>query len=335
MLSHRPPGLDAGSPLVVVLHGCGQSAAAYDSGAGWSTLSDRLGFALLAPEQPSGNNANGCFNWFNTEDTSRDRGEVASIRQMIDQMVADHGVDRSRVFVTGLSAGGAMASAMLATYPEVFAGGAIIAGLPYGAASGVQGALAAMRHAPVRTAKAWGERVRNASSYTGPWPKLSVWHGDADRVVNPDNADAIVDQWCDLNGLSRSPLLQDRVDGYPRRIWRDNAGRAVLESYTLTGLGHGTPIRAAEGDGACGLPGPFILEAGISSSYRIAQFWGLAAADDVSKTPAAGAPGRGDESASLSRPRDPLRPTVTAVLQTLAPQKVIAGALKAAGLLKD
>ena len=79
--------------MVVVLHGCGQTAAGYDLGAGWSTLAKRYGFALLMPEQQPSNNANGCFNWFNPEDTARDSGEACSIRQMIARMVGDHGID--------------------------------------------------------------------------------------------------------------------------------------------------------------------------------------------------------------------------------------------------
>jgi poly(hydroxyalkanoate) depolymerase family esterase len=97
-----------------------------------------FGFALLLPEQQRTNNPNGCFNWFQTGDIERGHGEALSIRQMVSKMVSDHGIDPARVFVTGLSAGGAMTSVMLATYPEVFAGGAIIAGLPYGAANNVQ-----------------------------------------------------------------------------------------------------------------------------------------------------------------------------------------------------
>ena len=103
---------------------------AYDFGTGWSTLAKRYGFALLMPEQQASNNANTCFNWFNPGDVARGRGEAASIRQMVARMVADHKIDPRRIYITGLSAGGAMTSVMLAIYPEVFAGGAIIAGLP-------------------------------------------------------------------------------------------------------------------------------------------------------------------------------------------------------------
>ncbi|MDP3254987.1 PHB depolymerase family esterase, partial [Bosea sp. (in: a-proteobacteria)] len=142
---YRPEGLEPGAPLVVVLHGCTQSAAAYDLGSGWSSLADRHGFALLFPEQQRANNANLCFNWFASGDIARGSGEALSIAQMIEGTITGYGLDRRRVFITGLSAGGAMAAAMLATYPELFAGGAIIAGLPYGSASGVPEALERMR----------------------------------------------------------------------------------------------------------------------------------------------------------------------------------------------
>src|SRR3954464_9257510 len=185
MFSFVPPNHEPAPALVVVLHGCGQTAAAYDFGAGWSTLAKHYGFALLMPEQQAANNANVCFNWFNPEDTTRDSGEACSIRQMIARMVDDVGVDPHRIFVTGLSAGGAMTSVMLATYPDVFAGGATIAGLPFGVATNMREALNGMFQTPPRPARELGDIVRNASHHRGPWPKLSVWHGSADRTVNP------------------------------------------------------------------------------------------------------------------------------------------------------
>src|SRR4051795_12642837 len=104
MWSYVPDKLPVGAGLVVVLHGCQQNAAGYDHGAGWSTLADRFGFAVLYPEQQSANNPNNCFNWFVPGDPGRGGGEALSIRQMTQAMVARHGIDRKRVFVTGLSA---------------------------------------------------------------------------------------------------------------------------------------------------------------------------------------------------------------------------------------
>jgi poly(hydroxyalkanoate) depolymerase family esterase len=275
MFTYVPQRLDS-SALVVVLHGCTQTAEGYDFGSGWSTLADRYGFALLFPEQQRSNNPNGCFNWFAPGDTRRGQGEALSIRQMVDRMVRDLAIASGRVYVTGLSAGGAMASVMLATYPDVFAGGAIIAGLPYGAAGNVQEAFESMFECPARAPRAWGDRVRAASPYRGPWPKISVWHGGADATVIPANAREIIKQWTDVHGLSQAPTYSETVDGYPRQAWRDAAGKDVIESYALPGMAHGTPLSVGEGDDQCGASGAFLLNVGISSSYHIAKFWGLA-----------------------------------------------------------
>ncbi len=262
-------------PLVVVLHGCTQTAAGYEIGAGWSTLAERYGFALLMPEQKPANNGNGCFNWFNPEDIARGSGEAASIRQMIARMARDHSIDTKRIFVTGLSAGGAMTAVMLATYPELFAGGAVIAGLPYGIAANVQQAIAGMHRSPPRPARELGDLVRNASNYRGPWPKLSVWHGSADKTVNPANADEIVKQWLDLHHLPPSPMAESTVDGYPRALWWNANGETLVESYTITDMAHGTPLGIGDNDERFGAQGAFMIEAGISSSYHIASFFGL------------------------------------------------------------
>jgi poly(3-hydroxybutyrate) depolymerase len=117
MFVHVPEHLPADAPLVVALHGCSQSAEQYDVGTGWSMLADKLGFAVVYPEQQPANNPQNCFSWFSPGDIARDQGEALSIRQMVAHAVASFGVDPRRVFVTGLSAGGAMASVMLATYP--------------------------------------------------------------------------------------------------------------------------------------------------------------------------------------------------------------------------
>ena len=120
-------------PLVVALHGCTQTAAGFARGSSWDRVALAHGAILLLPEQRPANNRKTCFSWFEPHDTRRGGGEVESIREMIANAVAAHGADPRRIYVTGLSAGGAMAGAMLATHPELFDGGAIVAGLPYGA----------------------------------------------------------------------------------------------------------------------------------------------------------------------------------------------------------
>jgi poly(hydroxyalkanoate) depolymerase family esterase len=170
----------------------------YDHGAGWSQLADELGFALLFPQQERANNPNLCFNWFSPVDARRGSGEALSIHQMIVAMRARHRIDTDRIFITGLSAGGAMASIMLATYPEVFAGGAIIAGLPFGAARSVTDAFARMRGDGYPSDAELAAAIRHASGHKGPATHLGVagWRGSdrgavecgTDRGVLADRA---------------------------------------------------------------------------------------------------------------------------------------------------
>jgi len=269
-----PEDLPLDAPLVVVLHGCTQAAAGYDRGSGWSRLADRYKVALLFPEQQRSNNANLCFNWFVPHDIRRDAGEALSIRQMIETLVLRHGIDRRRIFVTGLSAGGAMASAMLATYPDVFAGGAIIAGLPYGCASSIPEAFDRMRGHGFPKREKLQSLVRDASTYAGRWPTISIWQGTADHTVVPSNMTAINEQWRGVHQVEEVPTRSDVVDGFPHREWCDAEGRMLIEEYSITGMGHGTPI-ATSGPQAYGVPAPFMLDVGISSTFHIARSWGL------------------------------------------------------------
>ena len=327
MFVYVPQGLKAGAPLVVALHGCGQTAAGYGVEAGWCALAAELGFALLAPEQKAVNNPGTCFNWFNPEDIARGEGEAASVAAMIQTVVETYRLDARRVFISGLSAGGAMTAVMLATYPEVFAGGAIIAGLPYGAAANVREALEAMRSAPLRTPHEWGDAVRAASPIAGPWPKVSIWHGALDTTVNINNAQASVAQWADLLGVSLTDARQEMVEGAVRLSWDDR-----LELYTLPLLGHGTPIDSHD----VGTAAPFILQAGISSSRRIADFWGLMPAAAISaRAPAAPAPAR----PHIRLATETALPKIEATLKPGIPPadrrtNIILKALKAAGLIK-
>lgn len=330
---YLPRSLHASTALVVVLHGCTQDAAGYDHGSGWSRLADEQGFALLYPEQQRANNANLCFNWFNAADTQRDAGEALSIRQMVAAMVAEHGIDPARIFVTGLSAGGAMASVMLATYPDVFAGGAIIAGLPYGTAASIPEAFDRMRAHGGPPAEALGQLVTAASRHEGRWPTISVWHGDSDATVSHANSTLIVEQWRAIHGVAREPNAIEHLGRNLRRVWRDAHGRDLIEEYRIAGLGHGTPLSTSGAD-ACGAAGPYMLEAGISSTRRIAGFWGLATTQGQSRPEREdpklyGAPPR-RPAALPERLEAPPRPQRTSG----GVERVIEDALRAAGLMR-
>lgn len=335
---YLPENLPKQAPLVVVLHGCTQNAASYDHGSGWSELAAEQGFAVLFPEQQRANNANLCFNWFVPGDISRDSGEAASIRQMIEAAVVTHGLDRKRIFVTGLSAGGAMAAAMLAAYPEVFAGGAIVAGLAYGSASTIPEAFDRMRGHGGPSKTDLQRLLRAASSHKGPWPRISVWQGSADTTVVPANADAVLAQWQSVHGVGERPTRTEKVDGQTRKVWSDSNGRDVLETYTIAGMGHGTPLKTS-GDDGLGGAGPFMLDVGISSTRHIAHFWELTEPKLRRKANAETASGAALQPfAPKEKPRavrvDPTPEPANARGTAGGITKVIEDALRAAGLMR-
>jgi feruloyl esterase len=338
MFAHVPPGLDAKPALVVALHGCTQSARDYAVGTGWCDVADRHGFVVIYPEQQSSNNPKNCFSWFVPADTARGGGEALSIRQMIEKAVSEFGIDQRRIFITGLSAGGAMASVMLAAYPEVFAGGAIIGGLPYGSASNVQEAFDAMFNDRMPSARALGDRVRAASKHEGRWPRISVWHGTADAVVKPSNAEHILSQWINVQGLQREPSELEHGARYTRRVWSDKNGEPQLEAFSVAGMGHGVPL-ATKGPAACGAVGPFFLDAGVSSTYRILRFWELgdeielAEASDIRGNAVKGAPALQDLSATGRSSETEQDASAARTMGSIFnPGEVIAAAFKAAGL---
>lgn len=272
--TYIPETFSENGPLVVVLHGSGQSAESYDSGSGWSELADECGVALLFPGQRRSNNAVSSFNWFKPSDNHRGDGEPLSIRQMIACVSDAHMIDPNRIFITGLSSGRAMTSVMLATYPEVFAGGAIIVGLPYRSANTLMRALFRMKGHGGPSDRRLDALVRSASDATDNWPTISVWHGGRDATVDHSNAGSIVRQWQEVHGVAGLPTREETVDSFLRRVWCDPAGRIVIEEYVIDCMGHGTPIKTG-GKKGLGEEGKYMLEVGISSTRRIAAFWGL------------------------------------------------------------
>ena len=331
MLSYAPQRLAPGAALVVVLHGCTQQATAYACDAGWITLAERFGFALLAPEQSSANNPNRCFNWFEPGDITRGSGEAASIQSMVKHMVRAHDLDCDRVFVTGLSAGGAMTAVMLSVYPETFAAGAVVAGLAFGMANNVQEAFAAMQGR--RAGSALGSLVDRAAPTPRRKPRLAIWHGQADGTVASSNAEALALQWTQYHQLSQQPGEVHTRGGWSRSVWRAEDGQAIVEMNLLSGLGHGTPL-AAGGDDPIGKVAPFMLEAGVSSSLEIARFWGLAPSEPASQSELWREAGEGPAQAP---PSGGLGQSVMASVAAHVPasiQRVISTALTSAGLMR-
>lgn len=343
MLSYAPAGLAHDAPLVVVLHGCTQTGQAYARDAGWLALADRLGFAVLAPEQRPANNPNRCFNWFEPGDIGSGLGEAASIAAMVEAALVLHHGDPERVFVTGLSAGGAMSAVMLASYPDLFAGGAIIAGLPYGVARGVAEALQAMSRGGRRPAMAPGARTRSRHAPL----KVSIWHGDADAVVNVANGADLAAQWTAATGLAAASRQVEHLVARTRTVWRRGSDGAAVELNIVHGLGHGVPL-ATQGQDGLGRVAPYMLEAGVSSTLEIARFWDL----DVPAADGAAVPARAEEQvarderapdpagqtgggASTGQPEGLAARVLGAVSGHVSPDVhgVIAKALRAAGLL--
>ena len=309
MYRYVPDDLPTGMPLVVALHGCTQGALGFDDESGWTDLADRVGFALLLPEQPAGNNPDRCFRFFSEEHNRRGAGEAASIAAMIEAMLADAelGLDGSQVFITGLSAGGAMAVAMLASYPELFAGGAVIAGVPYGCASSFGSPWLAMqrwwflmtnpfgeagwaswrcgiaRHgfpnsgATKASAAEWRERLEEAGGdLSAPAPRVAFWQGDADGTVDPANLMELVKQWTALHGIDAEADAESSGGGMLVRDYSDGSGPALVESVELQGLGHAQPVDPGPQPGHCGLAAPHFEDRDICAALRIAEFWGLA-----------------------------------------------------------
>lgn len=277
MYVYRPASLPAHPAVVVALHGCTQSAQVYADNSGLTTFADRHGFLLVFAETTSANNFSTCFNWFQPIDNRRGQGEAASIRQMVAHAESAYGADAARTYVTGLSAGGGMTSVMLAAYPDVFEAGAVIAGLPYDCTKDT-GPFVCMDPGVDRAPAVWAQRVRDAyPGYSGPWPRMAIWHGDKDSKVVPRNADELRDQWTAVHGVDQSPDRTSTIG--PNQTRREQYlaadGRVVVEVDRVPAIGHGTPVDPGSGSEQCGQTGTANFIASICSSYWITGFFGL------------------------------------------------------------
>ena len=266
---YEPAAVGSNVPLVVALHGCTQTAAAY-ANTGWNALADQHHF-LVAYPQTTANGA--CFEWFTGSQQSRTGPQVASILQMVQYLVTNKGVDASRVYVTGLSAGGAMSNVLLAVAPDVFSRGAVMAGLPFACTTSQLGAFGCMNSPADQTPAQWGALVRAAAGGR-PAPRVSLWHGTSDSTVNFGNLAEEVDQWTDVNAIDATADQTTALGSATRREFKNAAGVTLVESWTITGMNHGTPVDPP----ACGTAGAFVLDVNLCSSQYAAEFFGLVSA---------------------------------------------------------
>lgn len=276
MYAYTPANLPAGAPLVVALHGCGQTAGDYHAHSGWQKFADAWGFAVVYPQTSTANNALSCFSWFDATKDRRGRGEAASVVQMVDTAVARYGSDRGRIYVTGLSGGGGLTADLLADYPDVFAGGAVDSGLPAQCATTASASLGCQYGPVPLTPRQWGDKVRGSyPGYPGPWPRVAIWQGTLDTTVNPVNALELRDQWTDAWGIGQS-ASETRVltGGTTESLYDDATGTPAVALFAVPGMGHGLAVHPGTGADQCGGVGLYFLDT-ICSSYHTAKFWGL------------------------------------------------------------
>jgi poly(hydroxyalkanoate) depolymerase family esterase len=290
-LLHPPAGVDPQTavPLVCMLHGCTQDPGSFAAATLMNEAADRHGFVAVYPEQQRGENAQRCWNWFLPEHQTRGAGEPASIAAIIRELMGTTSpwtIDARRVYVAGLSAGGAMAAILAATYPDLFAAVAVHSGLAYRSATSLSAAVTAMARGgedPVEQARvahaALGDLARPLASI--------VVHGSADRTVAPVNADQVLQQSMTANGLAApetcdfdiarpTTASRGQIDGghaYTRSQWADRRGALMHELIKVDGLGH------AWSGGAPG--GSYTDPGGPDATELIWRFFAQATADQL------------------------------------------------------
>ncbi|MEP6722424.1 MAG: PHB depolymerase family esterase [Variovorax sp.] len=229
-LPPRAPGATATPmPLVLMLHGCSQNPADFAAGTRMNDLARAKGFAVLYPAQTQHANAQGCWNWFKPQHQQRGRGEPALLAALTQFVTASEAIDPARVYVAGLSAGGAMADILGRGYPELFAAVGVHSGLPTGAATDVMSALGAMRNGAARPPPG-----------NGTMPPVIVFHGDADSTVHPRNGAAVVSaaRGADASDGEVSEGRSAAGRAFTRSDYPASEGRNAVEHWLLHGTGH-------------------------------------------------------------------------------------------------
>ena len=260
-----PDGYDGEAvPLVVMLHGCTQDPDDFAAGTRMNALAEERGFLVAYPAQSGSANMQKCWNWFQPADQGRDRGEPSIIAGITRQVMEDYEVDEGRVYVAGMSAGGAMAAIMGAVYPDLYSAVGVHSGLAPGSAHDMPSAFSAMRQGNP------GNPVTEAGSNgQAEIPPTVIFHGDRDGTVHPRNGDRLLANLTASDGSSlKVSTRQGRVpDGhaFTRISYRDTDGRSVVERWNVHGLGH-----AWSGGGR---PGSYTDPKGPDASAEMVRFF--------------------------------------------------------------
>lgn len=240
-------------PLIVMLHGCSQNPDDFAAGTRMNVQAEREGFFVLYPEQSPQANPSRCWNWFKASDQHRDQGEPSILADMTRHIVNTYGLDAGRVYVAGLSAGGAMAMVMGVNYPELYAAIGVHSGLPYGVAHDLPSAFAAMQQGETAALLQRDSRFPAALKARRIVPTI-VFHGDRDTTVHPGNGDQVLAQWATLHSGTGRKLRVTVSRGqvphghsYTHSIYHDASGQVVMEQWLVHGAGHGWSGGSLEG----------------------------------------------------------------------------------------
>jgi poly(hydroxyalkanoate) depolymerase family esterase len=276
MFVHVPHDLVGRAPLVVVAHACFQSAQEVADGSGWVEIADTYKFALLFPQTSTANEPKGgCFRTWYPDHQRRGAGEPRSIEQMITWMIRHYRLDPRRVFIAGMSSGGLLASVMIATYPDLFAAGALQSAYPYRCATTFEELKPCAAGERELTGQTWGDLARSAyPHYPGPRPRVSIWHGDADTLILPVNLRLQLEQWTAVAGVDQDADELDFVNGHVRRRYNDAGGHQVVETYVIEGMGHAVAV-SPDGTPRCGIARPFFADANICAALWISRWFDI------------------------------------------------------------
>jgi poly(hydroxyalkanoate) depolymerase family esterase len=267
-------------PVVIVLHGCSQDAKAVADLTGWNKIASNEKFYVIYPEQKVINNPSMCFNWFLKDDIEKGKGENASIYSMITWMKKFFAIDTSRIYITGLSAGAAMTVVMLSDYPSIFNAGAEFAGGPYKSATTIPSSFKALTGKLHKTPQEWSALVKEQNlNYKLSYPKLIVWHGGKDHVVNKRNATELIAQWCGVYGIDT--IADKRISDYKnanglmRTEFSDSLNTTKIIYYSMKDMGHELPIQPGPKKNQGGKKGLFSTEKNFHSTWLTALDFGL------------------------------------------------------------